>query len=317
MDLLSAIELTELSQLEERIERGLRTFVEVGTALLRIRDGRLYRDHHATFEDYCKERWGMVRRQADRLIQAAEVTENLRPAGLILPGSERQTRPLTTLDPEDQITAWSRAVELAENGNGKITGQVVEKAVEEIRDFNYKRDSRRSSPQDIYTPQGMDACQTPPYAIDPLLPYLDPDWVIWEPAAGEGMLEGAFYDSGMRVVPTDILTGQNFFEYEPESWDCLVTNPPFSIKYQWLERCYELSKPFALLVPVETLGAKTAQELMKAYGFEIMLLDKRIDFKMPNKGFEGSAPFPVFWLCWQLLPEPVMFGEVIKDAATL
>lgn len=311
---LTAIELTAFSQLEEVIERGMRTFVEVGTALLRIRDERLYREHHTTFEDYCRERWGIKRQRAYELMDAAGVVNSLSEISDIKPEREAHAAPLARLDPEDQITAWSRALEIAESGNGKITGQVVEKAVEEVRGFNYKRDSRQSRSQDIYTPQGMDACQTPSYAIDPLLPYMDPEWTVWEPACGEGLLEDALYDSGFnQVIPTDILTGQNFFEFEPEKWDCLVTNPPYSIKYRWLQRCYELGKPFALLVPVEMLGAATAQELLKKYSFEALLLDKRIDFKMPNKGFEGSAQFPVFWLCWQLLPDKVLFGEVIKD----
>jgi hypothetical protein len=181
--------------------------------------------------------------------------------------------------------------------------------------FNYKRDERSSRPVDIYEPQGYDACQTPAYAIDPLLPYL-PDRIIWEPAAGEHYLVEALYDSGFKseqVITSDILTGQNFFEYTPDEWDCLITNPPYSIKYQWLERCYQLGKPFALLLPVETLGAKTAQEFLKEYGFEMMLLNKRVDFKMPNKGWDSSAQFPVFWLCWQLLPQQVMFGELNKS----
>jgi hypothetical protein len=168
----------------------------------------------------------------------------------------------------------------------------------------------------IYEPKGYDACQTPAYAIDPLLPYLDADWVIWEPAAGENNLVEAFYDSSYstdQVVISDILTGQNFFEFKPEYWDCLITNPPYSIKYQWLERCYQLGKPFALLVPVEILGAKTAQILLKKYGFEMMLLNKRVDFKMPNKGWDSSAQFPVLWLCWQILPDKVMFGEINKN----
>lgn len=169
---------------------------------------------------------------------------------------------------------------------------------------------------DLYSPKGYDACQTPAYAIDPLLPYLDKDWIIWEPAAGENNLVEALYDSNYstnQVVVSDILTGQNFFEFSPELWDCLVTNPPYSIKYQWLERCYQLDKPFALLVPVEILGAKTAQNLLKQYGFEMMLLNKRVDFKMPNKGWDSSAQFPVLWLCWQILPDKVMFGEINKN----
>jgi len=138
---------------------------------------------------------------------------------------------------------------------------------------------------------------------------------VWEPARGEGLLVEAFFDAGWNegyVVSSDIETGQNFFEYEPGKWDVLVTNPPYSLKYRWLAHCYELHKPFALLLPVETLGAKTAQELMKQHGFEIMLLDKRVNFKMPRKGWEGSAPFPVLWLCHGVLPEQVMFGTLDK-----
>lgn len=185
------------------------------------------------------------------------------------------------------------------------------------RPYNYKRDERVSRPTDIYQPKGYDACQTPAYAIDPMLPFLHPDFVIWEPAAGEHYLVEALYDSGFKteqVIISDILTDQNFFEYTPDChWDCLITNPPYSIKYQWLERCYQLGRPFALLVPVEVLGTKTAQQLLREYGFEMMLLDKRVDFKMPNKGWDSSAQFPVFWLCWQMLPQQVMFGELHKN----
>jgi hypothetical protein len=114
-----------------------------------------------------------------------------------------------------------------------------------------------------------------------------------------------------EVIGTDLLTDQNFFEYQPPQFDAIITNPPYSIKYKWLEHCYELGKPFALLVPVETIGAKTAQDLMQSGGFEIMLLDHRINFKMPNKGYEGSAQFPVLWLCHGILPEKVVFGSIV------
>ena len=64
---ITTLEIAELQRCEETIQRGLHTFVEVGNALLTIRDKRLYQEQWATFEDYCRERWGMVRRQADRL----------------------------------------------------------------------------------------------------------------------------------------------------------------------------------------------------------------------------------------------------------
>lgn len=312
---LTITERTELEQYEAVIERGLQTFYEVGQALMEIREKRLYREQYATFEDYSRDRWQLGQSRAYQLIDAAAVISNLQSSTVVeLPANERQARPLTSLPPDGQREAWQVAVESA--ANGRITARHVEAAVEAIKRieqqeaFDYKRDAKTSRPETPYTPQGQDACQTPAYAIDPLLPYLKPEWTIWEPAQGEGLLVEAFYDSNLIAVGSDLLTGRNFFDYEPPKWDALVTNPPYSLKYPWLERCYELGKPFALLLPVETLGAKTAQDLMQHHGFEMLLLNRRVAFKMPNKGWDSHPQFPVFWLCWQLLPDKVMFGEI-------
>ena len=169
----------------------------------------------------------------------------------------------------------------------------------------------------LYEPRGFDACQTPSYAIDPLIPYLPVRWTIWEPACGEGHLVDAFADAGRVVVASDIIQGCNFFEHEPETWDCLITNPPYSIKYPWLERCYALGRPFALLLPVETLGAQRAQALFVEHGVQIILLDKRINFKMPNVGWEGSsAQFPVAWFTWGFeLETQIVFAKLRGEEA--
>lgn len=189
--------------------------------------------------------------------------------------------------------------------------------------LNYAKGTNGMKPKQnytsgIYTPQGMDACQTPPYALDPILPYLDQSWTLWEPAAGELYLVNALYDAGFhqeQVIASDIMTAQNFFDYVPdEDWDCLVTNPPFGIKYEWMERCYEFDKPFALLLPLETLGAKAAQTLFKRFGVEIVLMDKRVDFKMPDKGWDSSAQFPTAWFTWGLeIGSQLTFSTINKD----
>jgi len=174
---------------------------------------------------------------------------------------------------------------------------------------NYRGDTDTSGP--------MDRCQTPAYAFAPLAEYI-PSWMtrIWEPAKGEGYLAEAISSYGFEVITSDILTGQNFFEYEPDNeWDCLITNPPYSVKYDWLERCYELKKSFALLLPVETLGAQTAQKFFRDYGIQVIFLDKRINFKMPNKGWDGSAAqFPTAWFCWGWeLPMGMVFAEIDRN----
>jgi hypothetical protein len=63
--------------LEEIIERGERTFIEVGKALAEIRDTRLYRKTFKSFEDYCQERWIKGRHWGGRMINAALVVEQL------------------------------------------------------------------------------------------------------------------------------------------------------------------------------------------------------------------------------------------------
>jgi hypothetical protein len=164
----------------------------------------------------------------------------------------------------------------------------------------------------------MDRCMTPGYALDPLLPFLRPDALVWEPAAGTGNIVQAL--APRRVVGSDLhgdyaKPPRNFFDWQPPAFDVLVTNPPYSIKFDWLERCYDLGKPFALLVPVETIGAKSAQVLMERRGAELLLLNRRVNFQMPNKGWSGSsAQFPVLWLCWKLLPASIVYGKITPRA---
>jgi hypothetical protein len=128
MNALTTKEKGELTRLEAVVKSGLGTFVEVGDALLKIREGRLYRDSHKTFEDYCRERWEMSKTQANRLIQSSEVIENLAPIG-VTPINESQVRPLTHLEPAKQAEVWKRAVETAPDG--KVTATHVENVVRE------------------------------------------------------------------------------------------------------------------------------------------------------------------------------------------
>ena len=125
---LNTVERNELERYEKTIERGLETFVRVGDALLAIRRNRLYRTTHATFEAYCERRWQMTRDYANKLIGAAEVVGNLNTIVSILPATESQARPLTKLEPEQQVEAWREAVETAPGG--KVTAAHVAAVVE-------------------------------------------------------------------------------------------------------------------------------------------------------------------------------------------
>lgn len=152
-EFLTADESAQLHDCEAVIERGLKTFYEVGEALLTIRDNRLYRLDYSTFEEYCRERWQMSKTHANRLIGAAGVIANLAPMGVksegdlstivdktdgnfvsnwtqnALPSSERVARAIAHLTPPQQVHVWQVA---SERTDGKVTAAIAAQVAEEL-----------------------------------------------------------------------------------------------------------------------------------------------------------------------------------------
>ncbi|OYE00157.1 hypothetical protein [Nostoc sp. 'Peltigera membranacea cyanobiont' 232] len=136
---VTAVEVPELTEEEQRdrlhLERRVeRAFFEAGKALTELRDRRLYRSTHKTFEEYCRDRFGHNRRQSYLLMDAAVIFDNLEQKcdrnDHILPTNEWQVRPLSKLDPDIQPEAWEQAVESA---NGKVPShRIVKDAVQRI-----------------------------------------------------------------------------------------------------------------------------------------------------------------------------------------
>ena len=130
---------TRLEELEGVISEGLQTFVEVGNAIREIRDNRLYRESHGTFEEYCKERWGWSRVRAHHYIEAANTSEMLTTVNTPGPTNERQARelgPLVKEDPEKARGLWGGLTE--EHGN-ELTAAHVKKAVQEVKEADSLR----------------------------------------------------------------------------------------------------------------------------------------------------------------------------------
>jgi len=83
---LNSLERTKLRKAEKTIRNGQQTFLDVGNALIVIRDGNLFRETHKSFKAYCRDKWGFEDRYARRLISGAEVVKRLE--------STVQSRPL-------------------------------------------------------------------------------------------------------------------------------------------------------------------------------------------------------------------------------
>ena len=167
-------------------------------------------------------------------------------------------------------------------------------------------------PQPETPNQGRDNFQTPLYATELILPFI-PNGVrtIWECCAGENekMARAVFgylsYKLGdtADVIATDISTNPKYdcLAWMPNVFDCVITNPPYSIKNKVYKRLMSFNKPFALLIP----GDWSAW-LVKAItprdeggdGCRIVLPDRRINYITPSgkSGKKSSSQFHSIWL---------------------
>jgi hypothetical protein len=176
-------------------------------------------------------------------------------------------------------------------------------------------------PKKNYKPGDQDVMLTPPHALEPIFPLLPSGCIIWESATGsERILEKALISKGFKVKGTDIIFGRDYFKTDGIQYDVELSNPPFSLKYEWLNKAFSRGKPFAFIVPYETTFAKDFRVLFEKYNmnpFEIIKLtpERRINFKTPQFGWGkwvfdsdkktftekgNSAQMPTCWLTWGL-----------------
>lgn len=135
---LTTNEQQRLHALEQVVRRGINVYRDVGDALLQIRDQRLYRAKFSTFERYCAEQWGLSKRHANRVIEAAGVANNIeeqvgraRP----IPETIRQASELAVLPDELQAEVWEDIC--AENPTP--TAQEVRDGVQRFAAENFER----------------------------------------------------------------------------------------------------------------------------------------------------------------------------------
>ena len=154
-----------------------------------------------------------------------------------------------------------------------------------------------------------DELYTPDYAIEPLLKYLPKDKIIWECTDfGSSNITKLLKQHDYKVISThkdnfDFLTDIPKFDF-----DIIITNPPYSLKNEFLKKCYEYDKPFCLLLPLTSLEGIERGKMFREKGIDVLVLDKRCDF-MDNK---KSNWFNTSWFCYKVLPKQLIFEELHK-----
>jgi hypothetical protein len=164
---LSTIERRALKTHTATVHAGLGSFIEVGNALLAIRDGKLYVEDSETFEQFCKVEFGISVRQAYRFIESANVMAVVCPIGPTIPQNEATTRVLAELPtPQQQATVWAKAVETApkdSEGKPKVTAAHVKKVADSISpNRNKGKEPKAPQPEPEAEPEENQDADAPP-----------------------------------------------------------------------------------------------------------------------------------------------------------
>ena len=117
---------------------------------------------------------------------------------------------------------------------------------------------------------------------------IDKDKKVWFPFWNEGLINE--YDFKFNVIHND----NDFFKTKVE-FDLIIDNPPYTIKEKVIRKCVSLNKPFALLMPCDTLERQYISTLFKDKDFSIIIPHKR--FRFINQNTSVSMPFKSCWFC--------------------
>jgi hypothetical protein len=171
---------------------------------------------------------------------------------------------------------------------------------------------------DIVAGSKNDEFYTPKYAVAPIVKYLKNKnfQAIWCPFdMPDSNFVRVLSSFGFEVINTHIKLGQDFFVMDNIHCDAIVSNPPYSIKAEVLQKLFAIGKPFAMLVGVVGLFESQKRFSMFANNeFEVMYLNKRVAYLKEAYDAKPSLnpPFSSVYLTSGVLPQQMCFEEINK-----
>ena len=168
-----------------------------------------------------------------------------------------------------------------------------------------------------YSHGGGDEAYTPSYGVTPILKYIPKDALVWCPF---DTIDSEFVKQISKqneVVFTHIQYGQDFLTYEPDNWDVIVSNPPFTNKRKFFERALSFNKPFALIMTNTWLNDSAPKQLFKDKDLQLLMFDKRMKFISPDGRPNDKITFSSSYYCWNFLPKQIIMKELNVPASKL
>jgi len=146
-----------------------------------------------------------------------------------------------------------------------------------------------------------DDYMTPKYAWENITQYLPQGKIIWEAFYGDGKSGKYLEDLGYEVIHEQI----DFFENN--KGDIIVSNPPFSLAKDIMNRLYDLDKPFILIFPSSKINTQYFRK-WKDRGIQIIIPRKRIQFVKDGNLLENKCNFDCFYYCYKMnLPKDIIW----------
>ena len=155
-----------------------------------------------------------------------------------------------------------------------------------------------------------DECYTPDYGVQPILKYIPKDAIVWCPFDTQESEFVKQISQQNEVTYSHLDTGQDFFKYEPDRWDCLISNPPFTNKRKFFERALSFNKPFAMIMTNTWLNDSAPKQLFKDRDLQLLMFDKRMKFISPDGRDNNKITFSSSYYCWNFLPKQIIMEEL-------
>lgn len=162
----------------------------------------------------------------------------------------------------------------------------------------------------LYSSGNNDECYTPNYGVEPILKYIPADSVIWCPFDTEDSEFVKQISKTNKVIFTHIDKGQDFFSYEPDKWDIIISNPPFTNKRKYFERALSFNKPFELIMTNTWLNDSAPKQLFMDKDLQLLMFDKRMKFTSPDGRANDKITFSSSYYCYNFLPKQIVMEEL-------
>ena len=167
-----------------------------------------------------------------------------------------------------------------------------------------------SSSELMYSSGNNDECYTPNYGVSPILKYIPNDVTVWCPFDTEDSEFVKQISQQNEVIYSHIKYGQDFFTYEPDQWDVIVSNPPFTNKRKFFERALSFNKPFALIMTNTWLNDSAPKQLFTDKDLQLLMFDKRMKFILPDGRDNSKITFSSSYYCWNFLPKQIIMEHL-------